>query len=216
MLTPGIRGNLTQNSTDALAGTSGTAPSTSNKFVDNADTATSGANKVLRLDATGKLPAIDGSQLINVNAIKKLYSDQTASSTSGPILTVPIPANTLSVGKILRGVTHFTYINGNPCNFSFTVSYGGIAIANYTDNNPNSFIGSAGASIEYELHIISNTTANLRQKNLINGTSNFNSVNVSLVQAMTTANVTLAQNLTITQTSTNGSMSYKSSYAEIL
>jgi hypothetical protein len=56
----------TQSENDALAGTSGTAVSSSNKLVDNADTATSGAGKVLRLDGTGKLPALDGSQLTNL------------------------------------------------------------------------------------------------------------------------------------------------------
>jgi|GEM_PF-5275232 len=45
--------------------TSGTAISATNKIVDNADTGTSGANKVLRLDGTGKLPTLDGSQLTN-------------------------------------------------------------------------------------------------------------------------------------------------------
>lgn len=56
----------TQAENDAMVGTSGTAVSSSNKFVDNADTATSGANKVLRLDGTGKLPSLDGSQLTNI------------------------------------------------------------------------------------------------------------------------------------------------------
>lgn len=42
---------------DALAGTSGTAPSGTNKFVDNDDTsATAVANKVARFDANGRLP----------------------------------------------------------------------------------------------------------------------------------------------------------------
>lgn len=79
----------TQDENNALAWTSGTAPSASNKFVDNADTAKTWANKVLRLTSawkvttstidtwvtdwkiimatTGdKLPVIDGSNLTNI------------------------------------------------------------------------------------------------------------------------------------------------------
>lgn len=63
----------------ALVGTSGTSPSGSNKFVDNADTGTSGAGKVLRLDGSGKLPAIDGSQLSNLSV--SFYSSFTSSGT---------------------------------------------------------------------------------------------------------------------------------------
>jgi hypothetical protein len=52
--------------------TSGTAISGSNKVVDNADTGTSGANKVLRLDSSGKLPALDASNLTNVTSTSML------------------------------------------------------------------------------------------------------------------------------------------------
>ncbi len=53
---------LTQNEKNAAKGTSWT-PSDTNRFVTDQDTWTSWANKVLRLDGTGKLPALNGSQL---------------------------------------------------------------------------------------------------------------------------------------------------------
>jgi hypothetical protein len=59
----------TTNQIAAMAGTSGTTPSSSNKFVDNGDTATSGANKVLRLDGSGKLPALDASAVTGSPAL---------------------------------------------------------------------------------------------------------------------------------------------------
>jgi hypothetical protein len=77
----------TANQIAALAGTSGTAPSGSNKLVDNNDTATSGANKVLRLDGSGKLPALDGSQLTNVSGVSALLQAVTA----GPAITGIVP-----------------------------------------------------------------------------------------------------------------------------
>lgn len=52
----------------AIPGTSGTPVGSNNRLVDNADTGTSGAGKVLRLDGQGRLPALDGSQLQNLPA----------------------------------------------------------------------------------------------------------------------------------------------------
>lgn len=63
--------SITANKLAALAGT-GTPNGTTGKYVTNDDTGTSGANKVLRLDGGGLLPAVDGSQL--TNAIKKFGS----------------------------------------------------------------------------------------------------------------------------------------------
>lgn len=59
----------TATQTAALAGTSGTTPSGSNKFVDNADTGTSGAGKVLRLDGSGNLPALSAVNLTGAPAL---------------------------------------------------------------------------------------------------------------------------------------------------
>lgn len=59
--------SITTDKLNALAGTSG-APSTTNKYVTDADTATSGANKVLRLDGTGKYPALNGSLIQNLSS----------------------------------------------------------------------------------------------------------------------------------------------------
>lgn len=81
----------TQNENDAMAGTSGTAPSSANKFVDNTDTSISAsggkiprasggkldigwlptgvsANQLVELDGSAKLPAVDASQLINLGS----------------------------------------------------------------------------------------------------------------------------------------------------
>lgn len=83
----------TQNENDALVGTSGTPVSTSNKLIDNGDSSATGsgskvvrgtsglidiswipygttADKLIKLDGSAKLPAVDGSQLTNIVAPK--------------------------------------------------------------------------------------------------------------------------------------------------
>ena len=64
----------TQDENDALAGTSGT-PSSSNKYVTDADTGTSGASKVLRLDSSGRLPSLDASQLTSAEISASYIAD---------------------------------------------------------------------------------------------------------------------------------------------
>lgn len=62
----------TQAENDALAGTSGT-PSSTNKFVTNDDTSSAGATgRVVRATATG-LPAMDGSNLLNIGLSSELF-----------------------------------------------------------------------------------------------------------------------------------------------
>lgn len=83
----------TQTEADALVGTSGT-PSSSNKYVTNNDTATSGASKVLRLDGSGKIPALDGSQITN---IPKATDIQTFTSTGAGTWTKPTTGTPIKV-----------------------------------------------------------------------------------------------------------------------
>lgn len=88
---------LTTNQQNALAGQSGTAPSSSNKLEDNADTsATASASKVYRLKSSGKidatmlegaLPALDGSALTGIVGGYAGAITNTSSSTNQNIDT---------------------------------------------------------------------------------------------------------------------------------
>ncbi len=82
ILDPNIQTLIRSSEKSAMVGTAGT-PSGTNKFVTNDDTATSGADKVLRLDGSGKLPALDGSQLTNVFKFGGTGADGALSITTG-------------------------------------------------------------------------------------------------------------------------------------
>jgi hypothetical protein len=110
---PRFNQQLTQSQIDALVGTSGTSPSSSNKFVDNNDTATSGANKVLRLDSSGKLPPLDGSQLTNLPAFMQKIAAFTNSVSIGSstvettLFTTTVAGNLLNTANAIRGLLNF-------------------------------------------------------------------------------------------------------------
>jgi hypothetical protein len=76
MISTSVGGGLT-------VGQSGTAISASNKVEDAADTGTSGANKLLRLDGSGNLPALNGSALTNVVKFGGTGADGALTVTSG-------------------------------------------------------------------------------------------------------------------------------------
>lgn len=80
----------TQDENDALAGTSGTAPSGTNKLVDAADVSSLGASgKIIRASGTA-LPALDAGNLTNVTPsfVAGVLSDLSTSSTGNNDITV--------------------------------------------------------------------------------------------------------------------------------
>ena len=106
----------TQNENDALVGTSGTAVSSSNKLVDNADTATSGNSKVLRLNASGKI-------LYNVLPVKKFgVASKNASDASA----------TQNIAHGLGGVPNFVRIDALGSTGSNGITPAAIALYNGT------------------------------------------------------------------------------------
>lgn len=82
---------------DALAGTSGT-PSNTNRYVTNDDTGTSGANKVLRLDGSGALPAVSGANLTSLPSMVAATGSGTFSSAG----TITCTHNLGRVPKLIR------------------------------------------------------------------------------------------------------------------
>ena len=122
----------TQNENDALVGTSGTAVSSSNKLVDADDVALTGtpnkiarrdsdglltigtllptlAGQVIALDSGGKLPGVDGSQLLNLIVIDtksaagvKNSNDSLHETTS----LTPVKVKETRLDENILGVTH--------------------------------------------------------------------------------------------------------------
>lgn len=95
----------TQSENDALVGTAGT-PSSTNKFVTNDDTATSGNSKILRLASDGKLPALDASSLTNIPTAVISYDTTQAnigasSTAEQTVYSVAIPAGTLGTSRMV-------------------------------------------------------------------------------------------------------------------
>ena len=97
----------------ALAGTG--TPNSSNKYVTNDDTGTSGNSKVLRLASDGKLPVLDGSALTAVTALDitgviKMYGG--ASAPTGYLLCDG-SAVSRSTYSALFAIIASTYGNGD-------------------------------------------------------------------------------------------------------
>lgn len=91
---PRFNQQLTQNQLDALAGTSGTAPSGANKFVDAADVSNAGVSgKIVRLNGT-TYPAGDGSGLTNVPTgfIKQILTAGQTLAAGQAVNLLPFPA----------------------------------------------------------------------------------------------------------------------------
>ena len=135
----------TQDENNALVGTSGTAPSASNKYVDNADTATSGAGKILRLDGSGNLPAVSGANLTNLPIIPHSYlSSASLSCSSGT-------ANSATATTTIPGTAKYAIVKGSgSANVYDSIQYGGnmidnnigsIAIADASQANGQNFVG---------------------------------------------------------------------------
>jgi hypothetical protein len=74
---------------------------------------TSGANKLLQLDGSGKLPAVDGSQLTGINA-KQLQS--ISASVASNALTISASALTLDFRSTTLGNGTVTTVTGTPAN----------------------------------------------------------------------------------------------------
>jgi hypothetical protein len=82
----------------ALAGTG--TPNGTNKYVTNDDTGTSGAGKCLRLDGSGKLPAVDGSQLTGL-AVSSSYTAGPAITAGQAICIAPYTSSAIAIDTAL-------------------------------------------------------------------------------------------------------------------
>lgn len=87
---PRFNQQLTEDQQDALTGKSGTAPSLSNKFIDDADTATAAtANKIARRLATGDI-TVPSSPTNQTDAISKGYAESIFATIASFLLTAGI------------------------------------------------------------------------------------------------------------------------------
>jgi len=138
---PRFNQQLTEDQQDALAGTSGT-PSDTNRYVTNDDTATAGANKVLRLDGSGNLPTVSGENLTNLVI------------TNGRIRTSYIAGENITAGNSV--VVQNT---GGVINTSVTANSGNPMVLNLTTTADNCWlVGVAGSSTLETFSSLTNAT----------------------------------------------------------
>lgn len=97
------------------------------------------SNKIVQLDSSSKLPAVDGSQLTNLLASGLLVSSTTDSSvvtnttTETTIATTTIPAGTLGNGNAVRfQLTLNGSWSASGAFVTYRVKYGGTTIATFT------------------------------------------------------------------------------------
>lgn len=138
---PRFNQGITEDQQDALVGTSGT-PSGTNKYVTNEDTATSGANKVLRLDSSGNLPALSGENLTNLVI------------TNGRIRTSYVAGENITAGAAVVAHSLTTLINTTA-----TANTGNPRVLNLTTTADNCWlVGVAGVDNTETISGLSNAT----------------------------------------------------------
>lgn len=223
----------TQSENDALVGTVGT-PSSTNKFVTNDDTATTGASTLIRAKANGQ---IDEARLALTTAGDTVYSDGTdlqrlAIGASGQVLglnssgTAPAwnyrgnIAFTTFTGTEIAETTKYTLaipantlLSGRGFRIVLfgTAQYTGTAYSSTIrakfDGNLLASVGQnagSGTSYEYQGFIDTIATSNTAQSSA-SFTSASQASTVSFDKNTSATNATLAKNLTLTFARTSGS-----------
>lgn len=123
---------------EITAGTS--AGATGAKLVVPADAvAQSGADKVLKLNSSGQLPALDGSLLTGVvpsvtGKVNVTTTDGTVSGTGTEtdFLTVSIAANTLGTNNAIVGKCYFSWTNASTTSKVLKLIYGSTTVGSVT------------------------------------------------------------------------------------
>jgi hypothetical protein len=134
-----------------------------NSFIDSGTT----ASKIVKLDASAKLPAVDGSQLTNLPGSGLIYSTSTATTVASSasetnFASTTIPANTISTaGSVLRLRAHISAfaISGTSNSATFRFKYGGTTLATNTFSTNASNGAGTGYSGTIEFVIIATSTA---------------------------------------------------------
>lgn len=101
--------------------------------------AQSGADKILKLDSSGRLPALDGSLLTGVipsvtDKVNVTTTDGTVSGTGTEtdFLTVSIAANTLGTNNAIVGKCYFSWTNASTTSKVIKLIYGSTTVATAT------------------------------------------------------------------------------------
>jgi len=223
----------TQSENDALVGTSG-SPSSTNKYVTNDDTGTSGASKVLRLDGSGKIPALDASQVTNLVACQKVGTFTTnvtvsATTTETDILSMTVTGGLLGTSNAVIGE-----INGagdtanqfqlrNSQTVTIRLKYGSTTVASLVLTNSSGVTFEAAfARIAFGIYAAGTTSSQDGYITLqsTHNSSSFSSSTISVASSDSgsaaedsTANKTLAVTVQYGASSVNDSSSWAAGYA---
>lgn len=165
----------TQAENDALAGTAGT-PSASNKYVTNDDTGTSGANKVLRLNGSGALPAVSGANLTSLPSSLTAKNGTTTYDLATASGNQIIPHGLGKTPKLVRFTYYSDSTSGTPW-----ITWGSGAY-NGTDNtsvwmtsSETMVFQSAGSSSGASLYVLNSNTSATQT-----ATCTFDATNITL------------------------------------
>lgn len=121
-----------------------TTGETGARLVVSADAIGTTANKVLQLDASAKIPPVDGSQLTNMpgNKIAFALTDTvftaSASNPETDLVTLSVPGGSLSTANAMRLKVFFSAWSnqsGNEASFRFKVKYGSTTVLDFDAKN---------------------------------------------------------------------------------
>lgn len=219
----------TQAENDAFAGTSGTAVSSTNKLIDNADSSTTlDGTKVIRANS-GVYPAGDGSALTKIQSLTRLAGYTAAANTSeNTVFTTTLAGGLLGTTGMIRIKVPFIFSfdnNGGAGEvFTLRLKYGGSTLQTNTLSLTKGTAGGGCGIIE--AWIINNAATN-SQNVFFGGTYGYGTTNATAAQASfsqasdttsaidTTSSQTLA--MTVQRTDgTNGACAFRQTVIETI
>lgn len=160
----------TQAENDALVGTSGTAVSSSNKLIDNADSSTTlDGTKVIRANS-GVYPAGDGSAITKIQTLTRLAGYSPAADTvENTVFTTTITGGLLGTTGMIRFKTPYSFgVDNNgaaTCTWTLRLKYGGSTLATTTVTTTKG--AGTGGTGYLEGYIVNNAATNSQNVSLL-------------------------------------------------
>lgn len=176
--------------------------------------------KLVRMTTGDKLPSVDGSNLTNLVASKKIYFDYTTrtntnSNAENTYLTATIPGGSLSTSNYIKGKVFFSNINSNGSSAGGTIKlkFGSSTLATLTF--PSAPLSSTYNEVNF---IISATGAFNSQNGYLSGYFGFSSPvwlsNADSATEDSTSNKTLSITMQINDAAADGASSF--GYIELI
>lgn len=161
----------------ALVGTVGT-PSSSNKYVTNADTGTSGNSVVLRLNSSGQLPTLDGSLLTGVSVSSSFSASE--SITAGNAVSTYFYQSDGGIKYDTSAISAYSSVSSKAISLTVGANTNKVLVAfvkwNTNGSNPVTSMTWGGQTFTALDSIQNSSTSSLTSYILFNPTAGANSV----------------------------------------